>query len=128
MIVDPHGGQPRPEAAVRQAAIEAGDHPDARLGQRGGQCVQIIWPDRNVAVGEDDEGMASDLSHVDEVGDLAVDAMRRAVDDQLKVKLGISPHQRLDDWNRAVVGILHAEDELYIPRIVLFEIGLDVLR
>jgi hypothetical protein len=128
MIVDPHRGQPRPEAAVRQAAVEAGDHPDARLGQGRGQRAQIIWTDRNVAVGEDNEGMASDLSHVDEVGDLAVAAMRGAVDDQLKIKLGISPHQRFDDRNRAVVGVLHAEDKLYIPRIILIEIGFDVLR
>jgi hypothetical protein len=105
-----HGGQSRPETAIRQAAIETRDHPDARLRQRGRQRAQIVWTDRNVAVRQDNERVASDLSHVDEVGDFAVGAMRGAVDDQLKIKLRISPHQRFDtaedlkDIGVAIVG------------------------
>jgi hypothetical protein len=82
MIVHGHGGQPRPEAAVRQASVEAGDRADARLRQRGRQRAQVVWTDGHVTVGRDNDRVASDTRHIDEVGDLAVAAMRGGVDDQ----------------------------------------------
>jgi hypothetical protein len=71
--------------------------------------------------------VARDLPHVDEVGDPTVRAMRGAVDNQLNVELRIALNQRLDDWNRAVVRVLDAENELNLARVILIEISLDVL-
>lgn len=53
--------------------------------------------------------------------------MRGAVDNQLNVELRIALNQRLDDWNRAVVRVLDAENELNLARVILIEISLDVL-
>ena len=122
-----HGGQPRPEAAVRQASVEAGDRADAGLRQRGRQRAQVVWTDGHVTVGRDNDRVASDTRHIDEVGDLAVAAMRGGVDDQFNVELGISCNQRSDDRDRAIVRILDAEDELNFARIILMKIRLDVL-
>jgi hypothetical protein len=52
--------------------------------------------------------------------------MRGAVD-ETKIKLGIALNQRFDDRNRPVVRILDAENELNFARIILMEIGLDIL-
>ena len=120
-------GQVRPEAAARQAAIETGDHSDAGLRQGAHQHPQIVWTNRHIAVSHDDERMTSDLPHIDEVGDLTVNPMRGAVDDEMKFKLGIALNQRFDDRNRPIVRILDAENELNFARIVLMEIGLDIL-
>ncbi len=53
--------------------------------------------------------------------------MRGGGDDQLDVKPGISRDQRLDDRDRAVARILDAESELNLARIILMEIGLEML-
>ena len=114
-------------AATRRAAIEAGDRADARLRQRGRQRAQIVGTDGNIAVGHNDERMASDFSHIDKVGDLAVAAMHGAVDDQLKIEPGIPLHQRFHHRNCAVVGILDAENDLDTPLVIVIQIGFDVL-
>jgi hypothetical protein len=88
MIVHRYRGQVRPEAAARQAAIETGDHSDAGLRQGAHQHPQILWTNRHIAVSHDDERMTSDLPPIDEVGDLTVNPMRGAVDDEMKFKLG----------------------------------------
>jgi hypothetical protein len=71
--------------------------------------------------------VAGDLRHFDQVGNLAVGAVRGAVDDEMKIKPGISLNQRIDDRDCAVGGILDAEDELSLARIILMEIGLEIL-
>ena len=107
-----HGGQPRPEAANLQAEIETGDRPNARLGQGGGQCAEVVRPDHYVAVGQNNERMANLGRHIDEVGDLAVGAMDGGVHDKLKIDLGVFSHQRFDHRNDTVVRILYAEYDL----------------
>ena len=86
MIVHGHGGQPRPETAAWEAAVETGDGSHAGLRQAARESSQIIWTNRHVAVGHDDERMARDPPHIDEVGDLTVRAMRGAVDDKVKIE------------------------------------------
>jgi hypothetical protein len=117
-----------PYSREKGRAIEARNHAGARLSQRRRQRAQIIRTDCNIAVGQDNEGMASRPSDVDEIRDLAVRAMRGAVDDPLKIECGVSPRQRFDDRNRAVVRIPYAKHELYVPGEVLMEIGFDILR
>ena len=87
----------------------------------------MVWTDGHVTVGGDNDRVASDLHHIDEVGDLAVAPMRGRVHDELNIKLGISRNQRSDDRDRVIVRILDAEDELNFARIILMKIRLDVL-
>jgi hypothetical protein len=54
--------------------------------------------------------------------------MRGGIDDQSNIKPGISLNQRFDHRNCAVGGILDAENELNLARIILMEIRLDILR
>src|SRR5208337_2318899 len=105
-------GHSRPEAANLQAEIETGDRPDARLGNGGGQCAEIVGPDQDVAVGQNNERMANLRHHIDEVGDLAVGAVGGAAHDKPKIGFGIFSHQRFDHGNDAVVRILYAEYDL----------------
>ncbi len=67
MIVHGQGGQPRPETAAWKAAVETGDGADPGLREFSRQCAQVVWIDSHVAIAHDNDGMARELRHVDEV-------------------------------------------------------------
>ena len=89
--------------------------------------AQIVWTNDHVTVGGDNDRVASDPRHIDEVADFAVAPMRGRVDDELNINLGISRNQRSDDRDRAIVRILDAEDELDLAWIILMKIRLDII-
>ena len=127
MIVRRQSRQSRPETIGRRAAVETGDNPHIRLAERGNQTAQIVAADTDVTVGNDNDRVANGSSHVDEIGDLTISAMLSAANDQLKIEPGISLNERFYDRNCAVIVSLHPEDDLNFARIIVVEIGLQVL-
>jgi len=52
-VVDIHCSQTRPEVARRYASVNAGDHADLTIYQRGRNCVQVVAPNARITVRDD---------------------------------------------------------------------------
>src|SRR5215468_1853340 len=99
--------------------VEAGDGADSTLLKRSDDAREVLAIHSHVAVRHNDDIMLDVSPHVDKIGDLAVQAVHRRVDDEIKMTVLIFRPKLLNDANRVVSRILHAENDLNGARIVL---------
>ena len=102
MTIDGQGREARGSCAGREPVIQAGDTADTRAGQVRHDAGEVIGPDHHVAVGQDHDFVPDIRLHVDEVGDLAVRAVHRRVDDEFDRQRGINFAQPRNDLDRRV--------------------------
>ncbi len=119
VIVDRHAREPRPRAVPRVAAVQACHAADTGPVERSNRSCQIIALDRDVAVGDDDHRVPRVLLQSDERGDLRVRARYTRIDDQSRVAAGSLGNETVDDLDRCIGRILHAEQYLHRSGIVL---------
>ncbi len=127
-IIHAHGAEARPQAFFGNAAIEAGDESDVGRLQSRHQPGQVIGRNANIAVRQHQYRMLDMARQVDQVGDLAIGAVPRPIDDQCGGQPGwraieLARAQRIDDFfchrRRRVGGVMHAEQDLHRASIIL---------
>ena len=108
------GGQ-----AIRggQPGVEGGGEARRRLLQRGDQGVQVVGPDVQVGIGDDQDVVPGGGQHVDEVADFQVGTVPGGVDDECDIAAGKVGLEPTNDCGGGIGGGLHAEDDL-IGRVV----------
>ena len=109
------------------AAVEAGRQPHPGLLQRPREMAEIAGIDPDIAVGNHHQLVTDQSRHVHEVGDLAVGAMLRGIDDQLEIGLRQIGHQAPDHGHRRVANVTNAEDDLHRPEIILAAEGEEIV-
>jgi len=99
--------------------VEAGHGANTTLLKRSDDAREVIRIHPHVAVRHNDHIMLDVSPHVDKIRDLAVQAVHRCVDDEIKMTVLIFRPKLLNDGNRVVSRVLHAENDLNGARIVL---------
>src|SRR6266852_793612 len=106
--VDRHRGELRPDASARDPMVETSHGADAGLLQLRHHIGEVARPDLDVAVRHDDDVVAGERGHVDQVGDLAIAAIGARIDGEL---------------DRGVGAVLRAEYDLHRRAVALAAIG-----
>ena len=119
LIVDRRGAKPRPSAGGSSAAVEACHDADARLRQSGDDVLEIIGPDHDVAVGDDQHILSGLPHHVDQIRDFAVLAVPPRIDHQCQIAARKIGDKLVDDADRRVGRIVDAKHDLHRAWIAL---------
>ena len=119
LIIDAHRRQGRPDPCAGFTRVEAGDEPDVRPMQPLNDVVKIITANADVAVRHDDDIVRHRRGHVDEVRDLAVLAMKTAVDYEGDVEVGIGALELANNGDRLVGRVVHPENDLDRSGVIL---------
>ena len=106
-------------AARGDAVVEARHAAGARALQRGDDAGEVIRPDAHVAVGQHDHVVVDASFHVDEVRHLVVEPVPAAVDDEGGGYMRQGLDQLRGDRRSSIPRVLHAEDDLDGPGIIL---------
>ena len=100
------------EVLLVDAGEEVRDQPDAGVGEVAGRLAEIVRPDADVRVADQDDVMAPVPGQDGEALDLRVEAEGWASDDELRVAVGELVEELLHHADGRILGVGHAEEEL----------------
>src|SRR5262249_26890421 len=119
MGIDGDCREPRPEARSGDAVIKAGYRSDIWSFEFADYFGQIVRADLNGAVRNDQDLVAGERSHIDEVRDLAIGPVLARIacaGEQLVRKCGLQP---LDHLHRRIISVMRTENDLDRTCVIL---------
>src|SRR5215471_17035936 len=128
MRVDAKLCESGPNPGCSKAMVKAGHCTDIALLKCSNDAREIVGINPHVAVSHYDDLMLDTSPHVDKIGNLVVQAVHRRIDDEIKMIGPTCSPKSLNNGNRLIPSILHADHDLNGARIVLTTEGSKVFK